>query len=156
MGRRYAITTTNVAASAVQDLLAAYAGAAMAFEVIGYEIGQVSSTTAQMAKHRLIRLPATVTSGSGGSAPTPRKHLKGDAAATATARANDTVQATTGGTAEVLHSADLNTALGYQFFYPSKADRPVIGLSDAVVLSLDTALSPALNLSATLWIEELL
>jgi hypothetical protein len=155
MGRRYEVTSTNVSVSAVQDLISLYATSAMAFKLVGFVIAQVTSTTAQMLRFRVIRLPATFTVGSGGSAPTPSKALKGDAAATVTARANDTVQATTNATAAVLHSDVMNSAVGAQFFWP-KDDQPTIGLSDGMALSLDTAPSPTLSMSVTFIFEEIL
>lgn len=154
MGRAYSIEFAGVSVSAVQDLIALYAGASMACKLHGVVIGQVTGTTVQNLKLSVNRLPTTVTAGSGGSTPTPQKINRGDAAATATAHVNDTSQATTSGTKAVLHADVFNTVNGYQFFWPPD-DRPVIGLSEAAVLSLDTAPSSAMTMNGTLYFEEL-
>jgi hypothetical protein len=153
-GRGYSIQFNNVSVAAVQDLIALYCGANMACELHGVVIGQVTGTTVQNLRISVKRLPATVTPGSAGSAPTPQKLMRGDAAATATARANDTAVATTSGTAVVLHSDVFNTVNGFQFFWPP-ADMPTIGPSEAAILSLDGAPSGALVMSGTLYFAEL-
>lgn len=152
--RPYSIEFTGVSVSAVQDLLTAYCGASMAIEVHGVVIGQITGTTVQNLKISIKRLPTTVTAGSGGSAPTPQPMMAGDVAATFTARTNDTVQATTNGTASLLHEDVFNTVNGYQFFFPPIL-QPTAKLSQAIVISLDTAPSSAMTMSGTLYVAEL-
>jgi hypothetical protein len=152
--RSYSVQFSNISVSAVQDLIALICGASMSIELHGVVIGQITGTSVQNLRISVKRMPATVTNGSGGSAPTPQKLLRGDAAATVTARANDTVQATTSGTAIVLHSDVFNTVNGYQFFWPPQ-DIPTFGLSEACVLSLDTAPTSTMNMSGTLYFGEL-
>jgi hypothetical protein len=59
----------------------------------------MNDTTLQTAQGLRInaKYSATFTAGTGGSAPTPRPLDPGDAAASFTARANDTAQGTTSG-----------------------------------------------------------
>lgn len=152
--RPYSVSFNNVTVTAIQDLIALYCGANMAVELHGLDIGQITGITVQNLRISVKRLPATVTTGSGGSATTPQKVMRGDAAATATARANDTVQATTSGTASTLLSDVFNTVNGYQFFWPPD-DRPTFGLSEAAIVSLDQAPSSGLAMSGTLWLAEL-
>lgn len=151
--RVYTVKFANVSVSAVQDLIAAYCGASMAVELHGIVIGQITGTTVQELQISVKRLPATVTTGSGGSAPTPQKISRGDAAATFTSRVNDTTPATTGGTAATLHSDVFNVVNGYQFFWP-KDDRPDAGLSEALVVSLDSAPSGPITVSGTAYFGE--
>ena len=153
--RPYSVQFHNVAVSAVQDLISLTSTASMATELHGVVIGQISGTSVANLQISINRLPATVTAGSGGSAATPQKLNRGDAAATATARVNDTTPATTGGTKAVLHSDVYNTVNGYQFFFPP-ADVPTIGPSEAAVLSLDSAPGSAMTMSGTLYFGELL
>src|ERR1700733_1041045 len=101
-GRMYSINFTDVSVSAAQDLINITATAGMAFKIHRIEGGQRSLTAWESKPVKLVRLPATVTAGSGGSAVTPQKMNNGDAAATVTARANDTTPATTSGAATVL------------------------------------------------------
>ena len=154
-GRTYSIQFNNVAVAAVQDLLAAYAGASMIFEVAGLVIGQITGTTVQNLRFTIKRLPATVTNGSGGNSATPKRMMRGDTAATVTGRVNDTTQATTSGTPDILHSDVFNTVNGYQFFWPPQ-DCPTVGLSEAAVVSLDAPPGSGLFMSGTLYIRELL
>ncbi len=154
-GRAYSVSFSGVSVSAVQDLIGLYCGSAMACELHGIEIGQITATTVAALRVSVKRLTATVTSGSVGTSATPRKALSGDAAATATARINDTTQATTSGTAETLHSDVLNVINGLSFFWPPN-DIPVIGLNQAAVVSLDTAPGSAMTMSGTLYFAEIL
>lgn len=153
-GRVYSVQFNGVSVSALQDLIALYCGASMICELHGLVIGQITGTTIQNLPITVSRLPATVTPGSGGSAPTPQKSMRGDVAATATARANDTTPATTSGTASVLLADVFNTINGYQFFWPPD-DRPIIGLSEAAVVKLTAGPSSALVMSGTLYFAEL-
>lgn len=127
----------------------------MAVELHGFELGQITNTAILNLRYTVKRLPATVTSGSGGSAPTPRRMRPGDAAATATARTNDTVQATSTGTVEVIDAGVFNTINGVSFFWPPR-DMPIIGLSQAAVISLDTLPPSAMVSNGTLYFAELL
>lgn len=154
-GRTYSIQFNNVAVAAVQDLLAVYSGASMVCELAGLVIGQITGTTVQNLRFTIKRLPATVTSGSGGSSATPQKMQRGDGGATVTARTNDTTPATSSGTASILHSDVFNTVNGYQFFWPPQ-DCPTIGLSEAGVVSLDAPPGSGLFMSGTLYIRELM
>lgn len=154
MGRCYTISFKQVSVSAVQDLLAAYCGSSKAISVHSVQLGQITGTTVQNLPITINHLPATVTAGSGGSSVTPQKANPGDAAATITARANDTSQATTGGTKNQLVADVYNTINGY-FWQPPIADRPVVEPSAALVVSLDGAPSSALTMSGTITVEEL-
>ena len=152
--RSYSISFKNIAVAALQDLLALYSGANMACELHGIVIGQITGTTVQNLNISVKRLAATVTAGTGGTGPTPRQMMRGDAAATASARANDTTQATTSGVAATLHADCFNTVNGYQFFWPPQ-DSPTIGPNEAAVLSLDTVPGAPMSMSGTLYFGEL-
>jgi hypothetical protein len=153
MSREYSVQFNNVAVSAVQDLLAVYSGSGMAFEVHSITLGQISASAVGNLRVSLKRMRATVVAGTGGSAPTVQKLNDGDAAATVTARANDTGQATATTTA-VLHADVYNVVNGYQWIFPPD-DRPVFQPSQAAVFSLDTAPAGAETMSGTMVIAEL-
>lgn len=154
-GRGYSVSFSGVSVGAVQDLIALYSGASMACELHGFEIGQITASTVSALRVSVRRLTSTVTSGSGGGSATPRKQLSGDSAPSATARINDTTQATTSGTNETLHSDVFNVLNGLSFFWPPN-DIPVIGLGQAAVISLDTAPGSAIVMSGTLYFSEIL
>ena len=153
-GRTYDVVFKNVSVSAVQDLLAAYAGASMAIELVSFELGQITQTSVEILQISVKRLPATVTAGSGGTTPTPVPDTDTDAAATFTAHVNDTTQATTSGTA-VFPKADVwNLVNGYQWIWPERS-RPGCKPSEALVISLDSAPAAARTCSGTLKVREL-
>ncbi len=152
--RVYTVSFKNVSVSAVQDLMAVYCGASAAVEIHWFQFGQVTATTVGNLRFRLVRLPATVTSGSVGNAGTVNKVRNGDASATATARINDTTQATTSGTAVDVLSDIYNPINGYQFL-PAPEDRPAADPSQAFSVSLDQAPGSAETMSGTTCFAEL-
>lgn len=153
-GRLYTVTFTNVTISAVQDALCVIAGATRQFGVHQANIGQITGTSVFNARCRLKYLPVTVTNGSGGSTPTPQKTNPNDAAATITAHANDTTQATSSGTAVDVYGDVINTVNGWVWYPPVPGRPPVAGLSGAMVLSIDTAFS-SLVCNGSMTVEEL-
>lgn len=153
--RVYTISFEAVAVTAVQDLIAVYAGASMPFEVHAIQLGQITATVVGNLNLSLKRLPATVTAGSGGGAGTLVAASPSDAAATVTARINDTTQATTSGTVAKVLVDVYNVINGYQWIFPPD-DRPECGLNQAIVLSLDTAPGSSETMSGTLTIAELI
>ena len=152
--RIYTMSFSNVTLSAVQDMLAVYAGSSKIFAVLSVNIGQVTGTSVANQRIRLRYLPVTVTAGSGGSAGTLKPFVSGDAAPTITGRINDTVQATTNGTAVDLWDDQWNIINGFLWVPPIPSRPPVIGISGAFIVSLDTA--PATIVSnASVTVEEL-
>jgi hypothetical protein len=152
--RVYAVPFKNVSISAVQDVIGVYAGSAKALEIHEIKLGQTSITTAAQLRLTLRRLPATVTAGSGGSTPTPVPQNKNDAAASFTAHANDTTQATTSGTALDYAPDVWNLINGYDMLFAPE-DRPVINPNEAFIVSLDQAPSQAINCSGVAIVAEL-
>ena len=154
MGERvYTMEFAGVAVSAVQDLLAIYTGASKAIRVHEVVLGQVTATTIGNLAITLKRLLPTVTSGSGGAAGTIVPINPGDAAATVTGRTNDTTQATAT-TTNIIRGDVVNVLNGYQYL-PPPDDRPVVGLSSAFIVSLNTAPGSAETFSGTITFEEL-
>jgi hypothetical protein len=142
MGQRiYSAAFDNVTIAAVQDVFYLKAGAANGIEIHHIQLGAGAVTAAAEIRLRLKRLPATVTAGSGGSAPTISTTDSGDTkAATATARANDTTQATTSGTAVIILPWQWNV-LGMFEYLPAPEDREVCQAAEAFVF--DVAATPA-------------
>lgn len=149
MARRYRVSFVGVSVSAVQDLLQINGASGKMVKVIGFGMGASNATpTNQQVSLQCRYLPATVTNGSGGSTPTPRPVDVGDAAATFTARANSTTQATTSGTAIVMHAAGANLLGGYEFMFPSPV---LVPSGTALTFELLAAPSGTVNLSG--WAE---
>jgi len=153
--RVYSSIFANVAISAVQDLFSVQATATMAFEVHEIVLGQITATSVGNLRVSLHRLPATVTVGSGGSNAAPAPHNFTDAAATVSARVNDTTQATTSGTNTVLNADVWNVINGWQYL-PAPEDRYQIKISQGFICSLDTAPGSAETSNGKLTIAEIM
>jgi hypothetical protein len=153
-GRMYSINFADVSVSATQDLINITATSGMAFRIHRIELGQRSLTAWESKPVKLVRFPATVTAGSGGSAVTPAKMNNGDPAATVTSRANDTTAMTTSGTAVTIFARDWEFLNGFLIVF-TPDERPVIAISQGVALNLPTAPSGATLVSGTILIEEL-
>lgn len=139
-GRLYSVSFQGVTLSAVQDLFNVLAGASKVLAIQCVQLGQITGTSVANYRIRGRYLPVTVTNGTGGGAGTIVRQVPGDAAATATARINDaTTQATSSGTAVDLWDEAWNSINGYLWTPPVPGRPPIIGLSGAFVLSLDTA-----------------
>jgi hypothetical protein len=154
MSEVFTIVCENVAVTAAQDILCAYAAATKKLQVLAIEIGVSGQTTVGNYPMRLRYLPATVTSGSGGASVTPHNVNPDGAAASFTARRNDTTQATTGSTAVDYIATMLNPINGYYWQSPTQVgDEPKADISSALTLSLDSV-TGTLNISATVWLRE--
>lgn len=150
----YTIECDNVSVSAAQDILMAISGASRVIKVHAVQMGANGQTTVGNYRIRLQRLPATVTNGSGGTAPTPQLTNPNDSAASFTARANDTTQATSGGTIATIWSDEFNPINGYYWQAPFRDAAPEATINQAIRLSLDSV-SGTLNVNATMWVEEM-
>jgi hypothetical protein len=99
---------------------------------------------------------ATLTSGSGGSAPTPRPVSNGDAAAGFAAETSNSTVATTSGTSVRLHSDTFNIRTGYQMWWPPEARVTCPGSTDAVlIIRQESTLDANSTFSGTAYIEEM-
>jgi hypothetical protein len=153
MARRYSVVFSAVSVSAAQDLFQIIGAAGKILRIISVSLADVDTTlpTNQQLSLRCRFLPATVSNGSGGSAPTPQPFDPGDAAASFTAKANSTSKATTSGTAVVLLDDGCNIYAGYA--YPFSAP-PIVGPSESFVFELLSTVSGTLSMSGTCIVEE--
>lgn len=141
MGQRvYSAVFENVTIAAIQDVFYIKAGATNGVEIHQIDLSAGAVTAAAEIRLRLKRLPATVTAGSGGTAPTIGPSDSGDTkAATAVVRANDTTQATTSGTAFLGCGAWQWQVLNAFQYLPAPEDREVIQAAEALVLDIPAA-----------------
>jgi hypothetical protein len=155
MPRTYEVTFENVSVSAAQDLVSAKGGAARTVKVKRMRVGATNTSipTAQMLQIRASIASATLTAGSGGTAPTPRPVDLGDAAATFTARANDTSKATTTGAFTIVEETGCHIYAGYDFSYPQGRE-PVFGLNEGFVFELLSTVSGTCAFSGGVTFEE--
>lgn len=154
VGRIYTVPFSEVSLSATQDLLNFTSTANMAIRPRRIELGQRTQTTWGALGISLSFQPATVTAGSGGAAGVIGRTRSTDAAATFTARTNDTTGQTTSGASIVWMARDWELLNG--FFWLATPDEmwtapPSTGFS----LKLLTAPGSAITASGYVEIEEL-
>lgn len=153
-GRIYTMGFQNVTLSAVQDLFNVSAGASKIFAVLSVNIGQITATSVANCRIRLRYLPTVVTAGSGGTAGTLKPFVSGDASVTITGRINDTTQASSSGTIVDIWDDQWNIINGFIWVPPVPSRPPVIGLSGAFIVSLDTA-PASIVANGSITVEEL-
>lgn len=154
MPRNYTIMFESVTVTAAQDLVQVKGASGKIFRPIRAWVKATDTTlpTAQMISARCRFLPATVTDGSGGTTPTPAKTDPGDAAASITALMNNTVKATTNGTAIVLDEGGEHIYSGYDVIFPV---RTPIGPSESFVFELLSTVTGTVHLSGGVIVEEM-
>lgn len=119
------------------------------------QISEVGDTAEEGLRISIIRLPATVTSGSGGSAVTPGKVKGVSTAAGFTAECNNTTVATTSGTAETLAEIGWNERnTPYEHWYPDDQFAPDARGTEVLVVRLQTTPADDLTVCLTFWVEE--
>lgn len=120
------------------------------------EISDVGDAAAEGVRLSVIRLPATVTSGSGGSSVTPVALDSGDAAAAFTAECNNTTVATTSSTAVVLMELGwIIQQSPFEFWFPDERFCPIVKQGEALCLRNQTTLADDVAGAMTFFIEEL-
>ena len=153
MGTPYTVTTEDVTTSVAVDLVELTPADDRPIRVVGYEISQ--NTELGDAAEEQIRLEWIVghtTSGSGGSAPTPRPTNPRSVAAGFTAEMNNTTQATVGST--VIHSAfTWNVRQNAKEWYPPGCGPRVDQANTTLILRLMAAPADALDVSCTIYVE---
>jgi hypothetical protein len=141
-GRVYVSGFNSVTSGvAVQDILSILAGAANGVELHYTELNASGVTAAAELNVRLKRFSgATITAGSGGTAPAMYAVDENDTkAATAVVRANDTTQSTTTGTnVSLIPGWWWNVLLPFQYM-PAPEDRCIISAGDKLILDFATA-----------------
>jgi hypothetical protein len=156
MARRYKVTFSGVAVSAVQDLVQITGATGKQFRILRQWADVVDQTlaTGQGMKWRSRFLPATVTVGSGGTTGiTPSKNDQGDAScSSATCATNNTTKATTSGTAAVLYEGGGHLYNGHNWTFP---EPPLVGPSEAFVFELTQAPTGTVTLSGGVEFEEM-
>jgi hypothetical protein len=154
MPRTYAVSFEQIAISSAQDLLQIKGATGKMLRVLRIWVAATDTTapTNQQLSLRARFLPATVTDGSGGSSATPRPMDPGDAAASFTCLINNTVKATTSGTAAILEENACNVFSGYDYMFPRP---PVVGPSESMVFELLSTVTGTVHASGGALVEEM-
>jgi hypothetical protein len=157
MSRLYAISFTNVAVSAAQDLFEIIGATGKPFilhEVTVSQDSDFGDAAAEGLSLIIKRATAGYTTGSGGTTPTPGKLATNDGAAGSTAKVNNTTVAVVGsGTLTTLRADGFNVQGGYQYL-PTPETRMTFLGGEAAIVTI-TAPADALTMSGTAIIEEL-
>ena len=160
IGRLYSVAFENVSIALQQDFFYIKPAADKICVVEGVYLSNVGGAAdAGDAQEELydivmLRVPATVTVGSGGTAPTPNPVATNDAAAGFVARANDTTKATTSGTLLIMHSDGLNVRIPYTWF-PAPEHRHIVANAQAWVCRLNTTPADAVLFNGTCLVREI-
>lgn len=117
---------------------------------------EVGDSAEEGVRVSIIRLPATVTSGSGGSSPTPQKTDSAQAAAGFTAEVNNTTVATTSGTAEILEEWGWNIrASPLEMWWPDPKTQYKARQGEVLAIRMQTTLGDDASFGWTAIVEEL-
>lgn len=158
-GRLYVVEFHAVSVTAQQDLIYLKPAADMPIEIEEIKIAVTGGTAdagdaqEELYDIEVIRLPTTVTVGSGGSSFTPTPVQPSDTAAGFTARVNDTTVATTSGTAANLDSDGMNSRVPY-IYTPTPEHRMPCFNASAVVCRLKTTPADAVLLNGKALVRE--
>jgi hypothetical protein len=153
--RIYSISFENVTVAVAQDLFSFKSSATNGIAVRRISLSAGGVTVPAEMRLRLKRMPATFTIGSGGTAPTIQKinSLLPFASLSANARANDTTQGTTSGTAQILMNWQWNVLQDFLEVGPTDDERWECTASEGLVV--DLAAAPASTvMSGTFVFEE--
>jgi hypothetical protein len=152
--RMYTVSFTGVAVSVAVDLWEITPADDKPIEVVGLFIGQSSDfgdAQAEQIGYRVIRGHAT--SGSGGTATTPRPLNRSGAAAGFTAETCNTTAASTGSPVDV-HADVWNVQAGEKLWLPESCEWEASQGDTTLVVRLIAAPADALTVSGTLYVRE--
>lgn len=161
MGRIYSVVMASVAitnANGDVDWLELTPADDKPVKLRGFMLSQTSEVgdaQEEGLRFRILRLPATVTSGSGGTSPTPAPMDSADAAAGATTECNNPTVATTSGTAVVLVEFGWNERnTPYEMWFPDERFAPKAKQGEVIVVRQETTVADDVTCMATFWFEE--
>lgn len=119
------------------------------------QISEVGDAAEEGLRIAILRLPATVTSGSGGSAVTPAPMDSADAAAGVAVECNNTTVATTSGTAVTVAEIGWNERNSpYEMWFPDDRFAPKAKQGEGLIVRQQTTAADDYTGCFTFWIEE--
>jgi hypothetical protein len=109
----------------------------------------------ELLRFRILRLAATVTSGSGGASFTPSPVDSADAAAGCTVEVRNTTVATTSGSTVVCAEFAWNErASPFEFWFPDERFAPKAKQGEGLFIRQETTVADDVTCMGTIWIEE--
>ena len=154
-GKAYSVVFEGVAVTVAQDFFEITPADDRPIEIVGLFLSQysdVGDAADEILSYSVIRGHAT--SGSGGSAPTPRPLDPTDAAAGFTAEVNNTTIASAG-TGVVLHRGSFNVRVGESLWIPPEAVWKASQANTTIVVRLNAAPADSLTMNGTLYVREI-
>ena len=155
MSRIYSVAFGAVSIAAAQDAFEISPADDKPVEIVGITFDQTGNADVGDAAEEFIRwtvLRGHTTSGSGGSAPTPRPLDPSDVAAGFASEANNTTIASAG-TAVVLHEGAFNVRSDYIFWWP-EGMAPKANQGNGTMVVRLSAPADAITISGTLYLRE--
>jgi hypothetical protein len=160
-GRIYSVPFAGTATTTTTDLFNLDPAVDKPIRLLAIDVGQttrVGDANEDMVGWSVRRFTgATITNGTGGTAPTPVAVNVGDGAAGFTARVMDTTIATTTGTNTLLHSSAFNTRVGLLWVPPPEC--LALAADNAgnarLIVRLEEAPSASTTFAGTAYVEEL-
>lgn len=152
--RIYTVSFTGVAITGAVDIFELTPTDDKPIEVFGFFWGQSSDfgdAAAEQIGYRVIR--GHTTSGSGGTATTPRPLNRSGAAAGFTAETNNTTPASVGSTVD-LHADVINVQAGEKLWLPEGCEWEASQADTTLVIRLIAAPADSLTTSGTLYVRE--
>lgn len=156
IGRVYTVVFANVSLAAIQDLFEISPGDDKPVEILGLELTQVGLADVGDASEEILRfafIRGHATSGSGGTAATPRPVKRSDGAAGFTAEVNNTTIASAG-TGITTHESAFNVRAGYLNWWPLGTETDASQADGTLVVRLVAAPADAITISGTLYVRE--
>lgn len=157
IGRIYTVVFAAVSVSAAQDFFELTPADDKPIEIIGLSLCQTGNADVGDAAEECLRwsiIRGHTTSGSGGSAPTPRPVKRTDAAAGFASEVNNTTIASAG-TTVILHEDSFNVRVGQQIWWPPGTEPDASQGDTTIVVRLNSAPADAITLSGTIYVREL-
>jgi len=160
MSRIYTVAFSGdiAAADGDVDLLEVLPADDKPCKIVGFVLGQTSEikeAEEEGIRISVLRLPATVTSGSGGSAPTPAPLDSADVAAGFTAETKNTTVATTSGTAITIDEMGWNLrGSPVERWWPDAQMRPKAKQGEGLFVRWQTTVADTVTVQFTAYIEE--
>lgn len=154
MGRVYTVQFEDVTVSAQVDLFEISPGDDRPVKLRGLFLSQnteLGDAAEEQLRIQIIR--GHTVGGSGGAAPTPVPVNNLDVAAGFAAETNNTTIANTG-TTTLIHSETFNVRAGYQIWWPPGCEPCASQANTTIVVRLMAAPADGLDLSGTLYVEE--
>jgi len=153
--RIYSASFDNITVTAAQDLLSLKAGANNGVAIRRISLSASGVSAAAEIRLRLKRFSgATITAGSAGTAPTMNKVAdRNPNSATATARANDTTQATTTGTNSTLATWNWDVLQDFLETPPTEEERWECDASNELIFDVIAAPASTVLSGFIVWEE---